>query len=607
MNKTISMMTFADLSKSGGASTQDGKLKRTVLFTLDEDEQVSYGEYFVLQKMNQNHFACIIRNHVKQLTTFVFNGKRIPVGDCYDRCSVYEYISFHYLNVHEENGYIVEYIFQDMAGYVNVKGELYGPFDELSEWDTWDEGESKTSLTFAKDSNGNIIHDKFYYRKTEGDKRNYYLHYHGEKEGPFDGILFPKENSVYADCEYLHLLAGKWYAHYGNGVNKMVPTIHGYLYQKGEKWCVNINGEESRGYDGVWYLHFTESGNYIYCYLENEKEYININGENSGGYDSIYSLEIIENGEYAYYYKENGKWYVNINGEDSRGYDEVDNLRLTESGKYAYWYNENGKWYVNINGKSSKGYDVVGFHTLRFIENGSYAYTYEENGKEYVNINGKESSGYKDVSELHLTESGNYAYIYKENGKDYVNINGKESRGYDGVFCCFKDLLLTESGHCAYRYIEDKKFYVNININGVDKSSKGYDDIWRLEITDDGNYSYYYYNEGIDGRIYKNHNGEEIETEYLLGMGHDDSLDFFNNINGESVWKVCSEKEHWLYPSDESKQCLYFSDESKHVSIYGKCCGKANALYAWYDKTKRAFVWNAVEGDELVIYEFQLD
>jgi hypothetical protein len=534
--------------------------------------------------MDKNRFACIIED---TLNTFVFNGKRVVTGDWFD---------FHYLNVHEENGYVVKYELQNMY-YVNIKGKDYGPLD-------------KESLTFAKDKNGNEDYSKFYYRTKEGENYSYYIHYNGTKEGPFDGIRFPKTNGTWADCEYLYLLAGKYYAHYSDGRNKITPLVYGDTYRKNGKEYVNINGESSKGYDDVRWFHFTESGKYAYKYKENGKEYVNINDWNSRGYDRVDNLRLTENGNYAYVYEENEKYYVivNINGieKSSKGYygAYIRNFHFTESGKYAYEYYENGQYYVNINingtEKSSRG------GNLYFTESGKYAYIYYENGKEYVivNINGtdRSSRGYDDVecSHLHLTESGKCAYIYEENGKRYVNvhINGtdKSSRGYDEVEDCY-GLYLTESGKYAYTYKENGKWHVNIN--DIDsRESKQYS----LGMNDDG--SFYYDND--DGRIYKNDNGKE-SAEYLSGMAY--GLPFANTnyckyANNPKYCYGVSELEIYSTGREHSFVSAYKYD---YTVIDGRRYGKSPALYAWYDKAKHAFIWNSIEGKELVVYEYKLE
>jgi hypothetical protein len=401
----------------GGIGAQSGSVKRTVLFTLGENEEVAYGEYFVMQKVNQNRFACVIWD-TAGIRTLVFNGKRVVEG---------RWLDVHYLDVNKENGYVVEYSLQDMD-YVNIRGKVLGPFDYVERW-----GED----------------DKFAYCKKEGDKHDYYVYSNGVVEGPFDEVDFPSKTGVYADCEYLYVLADKWYAHYRNGSNKMA------------RWPY-----------------------------------------------------------YEFDYRDK-KWYVSINGKESRGYDDVYEPNLTESGKYAYRYYENGKYHVNVNGKEREGYEYVS-------------------------------------SDIILAESGKYAYSYRENGKWYVNIDGVKKRGYN------------------------------------------------IEATDDGNFSFYY--EGEDGKLYRNNNWIKNETEYLSGMQHPSFGDFalFGNTHCDDNDDYKASENLEIYSTDR-EHTLYSSYQYENVVVDGRLFGKAPALYAWYDKGKNAFVWNAVEGRELVLYEYGLN
>jgi hypothetical protein len=373
------------------AFAQTANLNRKLLFTLNEHEIIYANEYFVSQQLNQKRFACIIKDTLKETYTFVFNGKRIATSNYLDGNTSAVY----YLNVNEDNGYVFKYADKDLH-YINIKGELYGGYEDIYD--------------ISSDSLSNW---SFCYKK----QGNYFVNYKGEDKGPFEYaaifIITTIMKTPVNDFDFLYKLAGRCYAH-KDGKNKLIPFIERY-YNNG-KYCVNINGTTSNGYDDVWSLRLSESGKYAYYYKENGKKYVNINGTSSNGYDDVDDLNVSENGKYAYSYRENWKWHVNINGKYSRGYDNVRYLYLSESGsKYAYIYMENGKKYVNINGTSSNEYDDVG--ALRLTESGKYAYCYKENKKEYVNINGTPSKGHDmvEIWSLRLSESGNYAYIYNEN------------------------------------------------------------------------------------------------------------------------------------------------------------------------------------------------
>ena len=61
----------------------------------------------------------------------------------------------------------------------------------------------------------------------------------------------------------------------------------------------------------------------------------------------------------------------------------------------------------------------------------------------------------------------------------------------------------------------------------------------------------------------------------------------------------------------------FYSTDKKHVflsnygydfvTIDGTPYGKSPCIQAWYDEKKNAFIWNAIEGKELVVYEYKLD
>jgi hypothetical protein len=44
----------------------------------------------------------------------------------------------------------------------------------------------------------------------------------------------------------------------------------------------------------------------------------------------------------------------------------------------------------------------------------------------------------------------------------------------------------------------------------------------------------------------------------------------------------------------------------EYVVIDGESYGKSPAFQAWYDSDKKSFIWSAIEGKELVVYEFKL-
>ena len=376
------------------------------------------------------------------------------------------------------------------------------------------------------------------------------------------------------------------------------------------------------------YLNIAEENGYVFYYTKKEdgalNYYVNYKGTTDGPFDDIslyannsfgrpnsriYLASPVK--EYDYLYRLAGRWYahkdgknkkvdfaegindynskkssVNINGSISH-YDGGYDVCLTESGKYAYGYKSNGKCYVNINGDISQGDDGVGDVCL--TENGKYAYRYYSNGKEYANINGDISQGYDGVGDVCLTENGKYAYRYYSNGKYYVNINGDIRQGYDRVY----DVRLTESGKYAYSYESNGKWYANINGN----ISQGYDAVYSLTLSDNGDYTYV---SRKNGKIDLNHDEKNkidfwdaIWTRWMPVIFNANPV-YANNENGIELSSI----------NDEHS--FFSAYEYEYVVIDGKRYGKSPALYAGYDKGKNVFVWNAIEGKDLVLYEYKL-
>jgi hypothetical protein len=360
-----------------------------------------------------------------------------------------------------------------------------------------------------------------------------------------------------------------------------VEEENGYVsnYENADKHYINIKGKIYGGYNSIYDIKSYENGEYSFCYKKTDGAYINYKGIEEGPFDNVaigdddYDDFASYTKDYDYRYKLAGRWYAHKDGKNKR----ID---------FAESYTDNGKYYANINGNVSGGYEDI--YSLQLTESGKYAYYYKDNGKWYANINGNVSSGYEDIYFLQLTENGKYAYRYKDNGKYYANINGNVRGGYESID--EYPLRLTEGGKYMYCYKDNGKYYANINGN----VSSGYENIWDIKLSDNGQYSFYY--DIGEGKIYENKNGKEVETNftapnhYFLAMFYDSRRD------GE-IEIFSTDKEH----------SFYSSYKYEYVVIDGKKHGKACSLHAWYDRKKNAFVWNAVEGKELVAYELKLD
>jgi uncharacterized protein (DUF2249 family) len=316
-----------------------------------------------------------------------------------------------------------------------------------------------------------------------------------------------------------------------------------YLYQLGGKWYGNRDGiNKMTGYNWVSISGYEKDGRY----------YVSVNGKPGQGYEKdkidYYYLRLTESGHYAFVYRENDNKYVNIDGVMSREYEQIRDLRIMESGHYAYTYMEDDQWYVNINGTINGGYEQV--RDLRIAFSGKYAFVYEENGRWHVNINGKLSPGYEEISDAYnysliLTEKGKYAYRYKDNGEWYVNVNGRVSQAYDWI----SDLLLAEGDEdeiCRCEETERSDYGRKSSRVGMWKSAASTDTLFRV-------------------------NNNSIEL-FSVGMDHSFSSSY----------------------------------QYEYVVVDGIRMGKSPALRGWYEADKNAFIWNAIEGRDLVVYEYRI-
>jgi hypothetical protein len=183
-----------------------------------------------------------------------------------------------------------------------------------------------------------------------------------------------------------------------------------------------------------------------------------------------------------------------------------------------------------------------------------------------------------------------YRNIEGENTNHYVNNKGKIEGPFDGV--CIGLNVTTNETDVEYLYKLANRWYVHKN-NGQNK---------RVEI-------------------------ERVEIERIEIMKIEAPYDVSNSqyhaiINGAGymyVFEYTDEKNKLIYINDydntntiefysyDKKHTFYSTFEKEGVIIDGKIYGHSPAYYAYYDKNKNTFVWNAIENSELVIYEYKLE
>jgi hypothetical protein len=267
---------------------------------------------------------------------------------------------------------------------------------------------------------------------------------------------------------------------------------------------------------------------------------------------SVFYLDPERENGYGYRVEIAGRTFTRIGDKllpDVTG--DVYAFSIKLNGKFAFNNWKDGKSYANIDGKIFGPYQNV--YNVAIADNGKFALGYQENDKWYANIDGKIFGPYQDVHNVAITDNGKFALCYKENGKYHANIDGKIFGPYQYVW----SVAIANNGKFAFEYPENGKRYFNVNGNKV--SLSGYD-IAVTEITGE--------------RLQRHFNHDYDQTHEII--------------------------------SPDGKHVFYSDAEYDYIVIDSNKIGEHPAINAYHDKQKNAFIWNTVEGKELVVYEYKL-
>jgi hypothetical protein len=260
----------------------------------------------------------------------------------------------------------------------------------------------------------------------------------------------------------------------------------------------------------------------------------------------------IENG-YAYWYTLAGRRFFNVVGKTTTNLPYDGDISIADDGKFAFSYRENNKYYTNMDGTIFGPYQDI-WH-IATANNGKFAFSYLENDKYYANIDGTIFGPYQNVWGCAIANNGKFAFAYRENDKYYANLDGTIFGHYQN----FRGVTIADNGKFTFAYKENGKWHYNIHGNEVSESA--FDIAWA-----------------------------EIQKKHTLQK-------YFHNPG---------EKRINYIKSNDGKHMFYSDWEYAYVVIDGQEVGEHTALYAYYDEQKNAFIWNAIEGKELVVYEYKL-
>lgn len=419
----ISFITTLGLLFSCPVFSQTGNPKRTVLYTLVDNEIILYNEYYASLEWQKNKFFCLVEDTVLKKTHLVFNGQKKLTAD---------YMAFKITSLDKTNGYIAEYGL-DKKLYVDYKGLKLGPYRD-THIDMY-VGTNENNFTF----------------QNEGDN-NWYAYEDGE-------ITLVEEYVENKDRKYIFKTAN-W-----PGMEK-------------DKWYLKSDGEilNEEGYDSIGYYGYNK-GMLTYCYMEDSKLYYNIDGTDYGPYNGNLSsygkdkIKFSKSGEFAFVYELNGKYYLNISGESKGPF--LNDFEFGRSRKnfvfdffnedsYHFNFTKKGKNRLCINGSIIKTYDTP-VKYVKSLESGNYAFVFSKKGRFYLNINNtkivqiESDNLYEDIE---LNDTGMYAYDFEKDGQFYIDVNGEIIE----VSSEINGLELSETGEYSFYFRKnDNLDYINEN------------------------------------------------------------------------------------------------------------------------------------------------
>lgn len=384
---------------------------------------------------------------------------------------------------------------------------------------------------------------------------------------------------------------------------KRIP--YGFIIDGGRSYVPAMPTNEYN-WNYLGYIDVTEPDGYIlHCALKNKRgdgtdkyEYwVNRGGKMDGPYEYVwFDADDDELKSKTYHYV-----------LADRVYDNVDGKVIPSKGifKMPYYYasvvhNENSEdrnTYISVNGVIEKFFG--GYRDL-YIKGNNYIvmtkYGWYFNGK-------KVSSGAKvNHSNVLWNDKGDYAYVHKSDFEYYIVRNGVQinEKGYKEI----TKLYLTEDGDMAYCY--DNKIHLPGMIEDTELKCKY---ISSFIYCDGGRYALRYVDDNYD-RYVKTDKAEYGPYDGYIG-------DIKIAENGDCYYEVGSQQycNGKKLENSGRKECnmdvnghsFYFSYDYDYVVIDGQRFGKAFPFEYRYDKDKNAFVWYCLEGRDLTIYEYALD
>jgi len=452
MTKRLTVFNFSILLLV--ASTCNAQtLKRTVLYTLAQNEQMVYeiGENrFIVEPSESGYkYATIIENKKdNQNSLLIINGKKSPIILKQEP----------YLDIQKTNGYGFSFIKNNQT-YINLADTIFGPYEDGG--------------VFIKNGEAGYSYQLL---------GKWYEYFKGNISGPYIGSSPNSQRNSYSisnNKKYVYIYVDQnhnddYYVNI-NGAN------FGPYYNNNEVAPTNTIPRVELYRNGHYCLEYYDNGR---NFSEEEGSYINFNGKIFGPYhDRYFYHSYAEDGSFIFSYSKD--WmqdYINLNNTIIGPFQDARDVIITDKNNFAYCFarddNETPEidmYYVNINNKEFGPY-FGSNGEIKLLENGMFAFVFEQKsnmisqGKEiyknYININGSIFGPYDDVNDYEIFDKGEYFFKYVKDNTVFVNINGNIKKqlevDFDSLYASC-DFLNKKNEICA----NNEKKINNFNLYGV--------------------------------------------------------------------------------------------------------------------------------------------
>ncbi len=434
---------------------------------------------------------------------------------------------------------------------------------------------------------------------------DYFLSYNGKEYGPYQDVKLKSDDPV-----LIYKQMGRTFILLPDGrvAGPVIGEISNVWVMPGSAtYFYTTYPKDDYGMFSVYY-------NGAYCTRYNSKRTITSHPyvhSNKAG-DCIFTI-----------YDEDAKGIdLCVNGSRMNVDAERGQIMLTEGGKYAFVHYKDGTAYLNINGQrdlkgaaGSPGYGINGEGINGFCinERDGYIYRYTKNGQDCVEVNGK-VVGMHDKVASYISSFENAQFIYPPDW-DGGGLPGDFLRDNDP----FAAPAINDRGDYAYAYCGAGKFYVSVN----GRSEGPYQAAWAPKLDEKGNYEYWC-RIGQTEYTVKNGKKERFQgtmdnvsttdgyTEYGYTMREADGERIVFDSRGgvvkaENIYTTLRPYEDKTHKSKSGKDLMLCGGQYPYVMINNQKYGSGRILASGYNEALNVFRWSALEGKELVVYEYKLN